>query len=372
MRVSLRDASQEFIDLLRGGRRRRIRANLAEIDRSVAEENWDRAVALAREAADAAQRAGHFGLVSRAGRALEQLGEFEAAAPIRFAAERKSYSSNLPLWNGEEANASLLVDQVFAHIGQQLRHARLIGAAASRAQKCIVLTEPRLAPLIQRTFSNVEVVDQADRHSAAGRAELVTNAWDLVLHFANSEAAIAAGFLPLKADPVLLGHFRSAYSAQSRGPLIGFSWHTSNKSRSVPTLSDWKALLTSIPATFVSLQYGEVLPEIEFLERSGIHVVNDVSVDQLIDMDRFAAQICSLDVVVTIDNTIAHTAAALGKPTIVLTDDGASHWPLRDEHTPWYPSAMVVRRRGRVWGDAVAEARQRLDTAILELSQVKL
>lgn len=371
MRVSLRDASQEFIDFLRGSRRRRLRAKLAEIDRLVAEGNWERAVALAREAADAAQRAGHFGLVSRAGRTLEQLGEFEAAAPIRFAAERKSYSSNLPLWNGEESNASVLVDQVFAHIGQQLRHARFVAAAASRTRKCIVLAEPRLVALIQRTFPNVEVIDQADRHSAAGRAELVTNAWELALHFANSETVIAAGFLPLKPDPALLGHFRATYAAQSRGPLIGFSWHTSNKSRSVPTLSDWKALLTSIPATFVSLQYGEVLSEIAFLERSGIHVINDISVDQLVDMDRFSAQICSLDLVVTIDNTVAHTAAALGKPTIVLTDDGVSHWPLRDERTPWYPSATVVRRRGRIWPEAVEEARRRLDTALLELPQLE-
>jgi len=371
MRVSPRDAFQEFVDLLRGGRRRLIRAKLAEIDRSVAEENWEQAAALASEAADAAQRAGHFGLVSRAGRALEQLGEFKAAAPIRFAAERKSYNSNLPLWNGEETNSCLLIDQVFAHIGQQLRLARLIAAAAGRARKCIVLAEPRLVPLIRRTFPTVEVVAQADRHSAARRADLVTNAWDLAMHFANSATAIAAGFLPLKPDPALLGHFRAAYAARARarGPLIGCSWHTSNKSRSVPTLSDWKALLASLPATFVSLQYGEVLSDIEFMERSGIQVINDVSVDQLVDMDRFAAQICSLDLVVTIDNTIAHAAAALGKPTIVLTDDGASHWPLRDDHTPWYPSAMIVRRRGRVWREAVEEARLRFDTALVGLPQ---
>ena len=97
--------------------------------------------------------------------------------------------------------------------------------------------------------------------------------------------------------------------------------------------------------------------------------MNDASVDQLVDMDRFAAQICSLDLVVTIDNTVAHAAAALGKPTIVLTDDGASHWPLRDDHTPWYPSAMVVRRRGRAWRDAIEEVYRRLDAAIPKLPQ---
>lgn len=369
MRVSLRDTLQEFIDLLRGGQRRRIRAKLTEIERLVAEENWERAAALAREAADAARRAGHFGLVSRAGRALEQLGEFEAAAPIRFAAERKSYSSNLPLWNGEDTNNRLLIDQVFDHIGQQLRHTRLIAAAEARARKCVVLAEPRLVPLLQRTFPDVVVVDQAERHLAEERVDLVTNAWELAARFATSATAIAAGFLPLKADPTLLGHFRAAYPAQSRGPLIGFSWHTRNVSRSVPALSDWKAVLTSSPATFVSLQYGEASAEVRSLEQSGIHVMHDASVDQLVDMDRFAAQICSLDLIVTIDNTVAHAAAALGKPTIVLTDDGASHWPLRDDHTPWYPSAMVVRRRGRAWRDAIEEVHRRLDAAIRELPQ---
>ena len=84
MRFNLRDALQEFIDLLRGGQRRRIRATLTEVERLVAEGNWERAVVLSRQAADAARRAGHFGLVSRAGRALEQLGEFEGAARNSF------------------------------------------------------------------------------------------------------------------------------------------------------------------------------------------------------------------------------------------------------------------------------------------------
>jgi hypothetical protein len=371
MNVSPRDALQKFVDLLRGGQRGRIQAKLTEIERWVAEENWDRAIALARDAAAMAQSAGHFGLVSRAGRALEQLGEFEAAAPLRFAAERRSYRSNLPAWNGEETDACLLVDQVFSHVGQQLRHARLIAVAAVRARKCIALAEPRLMPLIQRTFSNVEVVDEADRLSAARRADLTTNAWDLAMRFANSGAAIAAGFLPLKPDPTLLEFFGASYAARSRRPLIGFSWRTSNASRSVPMLSDWGTLLTSIPATFVSLQYGEVSSDIGFFERSGIRLINDLSVDQLVDMDRFAAQISSLDLVVTIDNTVAHTAAALGKPTIVLTDDGASHWPLRGDRTPWYPSATVVRRRGRTWREAVEEARRRCDSALVEIPTAK-
>jgi hypothetical protein len=78
-------------------------------------------------------------------------------------------------------------------------------------------------------------------------------------------------------------------------------------------------------------------------------------------MDRFAAQVASLDLVVTIDNTVAHAAGALGVPAIVLSDDGINHWPVRHERTPWCPSVTTVRRRSRSWEMVFAETRARVE-----------
>ena len=344
-----------------------MRARISEIERLIGGEDWAVAVVRAKEVAEIAQRAGHRGMLSRIGRLLEQLGEFESAAPIRFAGERKSYRPRGRPWNGETiARKTLVVDQVFNHLGQQLRHARLIDPAVRRCGRCIVLAEPRLVPILQRTFAGADVVEQTGDYAAAHAvADFATNAWDLAQWFADTPAKLDTGFVPLRPDPDLVARFRMEYTARSRPPLIGISWDTLNTTRQIPAAADWDVLLSGVNATFVSLQYGETETAIEFLDGfCDAPIVTDRSVDQLTDMDRFAAQIASLDLVVTIDNTIAHAASAIGRRTIIVTHDGPSHWPLRHDRTPWYPTAQVVRKRGRNWREVLGEARRRLDAEL--------
>ena len=363
----MRKTLQRLIDLLRNGRRRQIHARLSEIERLIDSEDWAGAIVCAKEAAEIALRAGHPGMLSRVGRLLEQLGEFESAAPIRFAGERKNYWPRGRPWDGEAiAGKTLVVDQVFNHLGQQLRHARLIGPAVRHSGRCIVLAEPRLVPILQRTFAGADVVDQTGGYAAAhAAADFVTNSWDLAQWFADTPAKLAAGFIPLRPDPGLVARFRTEYAARSRPALIGISWGTQNTTRQIPAPADWDVLLSGVNGTFVSLQYGKTEAAIEFLGGyCDAPIVNDRTVDQLTDMDRFAAQIAALDLVVTIDNTIAHTASAIGRRSIVVTHDGPSHWPLRYDRTPWYPAARVVRRRGRNWKEVLGEARQHLEAEL--------
>jgi ADP-heptose:LPS heptosyltransferase len=82
----------------------------------------------------------------------------------------------------------------------------------------------------------------------------------------------------------------------------------------------------------------------------------DDSVDQLTDMDRFASQIAALDLVVTISNSGAHLAGALGKPMILVRDDlFRRNWPYLSREVPWYPSAVVIGKNDRPWDVAFDE-----------------
>ncbi|TIL81139.1 MAG: hypothetical protein E5Y76_05460 [Mesorhizobium sp.] len=74
-------------------------------------------------------------------------------------------------------------------------------------------------------------------------------------------------------------------------------------------------------------------------------------------MDRFAAQIAALDAVVTISNTGANLAGALGVPTVVMLDDGFRlSWPAFGETVATYPNARLVRKGGHAWAPAMQEA----------------
>ena len=72
--------------------------------------------------------------------------------------------------------------------------------------------------------------------------------------------------------------------------------------------------------------------------------------NQIADLDGFAAQISRLRGVLTISNTTAHMAGALGIPCVVVLDNGiVTTWPYNSEVTPFYPQTRLIRRRDDSW-----------------------
>ena len=62
------------------------------------------------------------------------------------------------------------------------------------------------------------------------------------------------------------------------------------------------------------------------------------------DWDDTAALIDTLDLVITVDTSVAHLAGAMGIPTFVILP-GRSSWPflLRRDDSPLYPSVRLFR-----------------------------
>jgi hypothetical protein len=156
--------------------------------------------------------------------------------------------------------------------------------------------------------------------------------------------------------------FRKKYRATTSLPLVGLSWGSKSHTKDVPDFPDLAGFIAETPATFVSLQYGPIKPALRRLRKGhDARLIHDESVDQMVDMDRFAAQISALDAVVTISNTAAHLAGAIGVPTIFLIDDKfQTAWPVVGDRTPWYPSGVVLHKDGREWPAVLDEARRRL------------
>jgi hypothetical protein len=359
---------QALIDAVRKRRRPEILRRLDEIEGLIAFQKWDDAVHLARETAAIARNANETGLLSNVGRLLEQLGEYDLASQTRFAADQKHHRHQGRRWDGEPIpGKTLLVEQVFEGMGQQLRYAFMAGVAARYAERCVVIAEPRLVPLLKRTFPKLQVLPRGTKDIPA--FDYVTNYFDLYSMFGDSGAGIESMFRPLRPDPATVRKFTTRYQGKKKTPVIGISWATRSVERDFPRLDSWSGFLSGFEATFVSLQYGNVEQSLRELNRMADQpIIHDRSVDQLVNMDRFAAQVVSLDAVVTIDNTIAHTAGALGARTIVIPDDGVNHWPVRHERTPWCPNVIVIPRRQRGWKAVLAEARERTRALLVQSS----
>jgi hypothetical protein len=120
----------------------------------------------------------------------------------------------------------------------------------------------------------------------------------------------------------------------------GSSTHPSDHSRSIPL-----RLLTRIldvDATFVSLQ-RDPRPNDRalLLERSEIVDLTT----HLTDFTETAALVACLDLVITVDTSIAHLAGTMGCPTwIMIAHTPDYRWLLNRDDSPWYPSVRLFRQ----------------------------
>ena len=105
-------------------------------------------------------------------------------------------------------------------------------------------------------------------------------------------------------------------------------------------------LLAVEGASFVSLQFGApALPG----TLDAMAAVRDFA--------GTAAIVAGLDLVITVDTSVAHLAGALGKPVWVLSrHDGCWRWMRNRADSPWYPSARVFRQSvPGDWAGVIAE-----------------
>ena len=332
------------------------RSSHAEVERharlmeeSVGRGDWLAARNHALALGELGERLGDAGLVKKAGRALRRLHGGNRTWQLIATSKRVP---GRPEWDGSDlAGRTLLVDRREGDLAIFFQFASLLGPVVAAAGRCILFVEPRLAPLYRRTYPGLDVRVEGEDEPDAVKADVFSAFETLATHFWPDDPAARAPFVPLLPDPQLVAELRSGYLGRGPGPLIGFAWGSLNKSKDLPALDDWRTLLGQLPGRFVSLQYGDVGPALlEFERHAPGRVIHDASVDQLSDMDRFAAQIAALDIVVTISNTGAHLAGALGVPAIVMLDGGFRlSWPAFGETVAAYPSVHLIHKDGQAW-----------------------
>src|SRR5262249_60829923 len=103
-------------------------------------------------------------------------------------------------------------------------------------------------------------------------------------------------------------------------------------------LTDFEALLRLPDCRFVDLQYGDTSEERAALARDlGIVVERLGDIDNTNDLDGLAALMTACDAVVTVSNTTAHLAGALGRPTFARVPHAAARicqWLYNRSHVP--------------------------------------
>ena len=98
---------------------------------------------------------------------------------------------------------------------------------------------------------------------------------------------------------------------------------------------------------FFNLQYGDVKQEIDgFTAETNVRIYDDETVDSLQNLDDFAAQISSLDLIISTSNTAVHVAGALGKPVWNLLSYLPDwRWAVGRQNSLWYPTMKLFRQK---------------------------
>lgn len=239
-------------------------------------------------------------------------------------------------------------------IGDEILFAGMVEDAAKLAGRVVLECAPRLVPLFARSFAGVEVVArQQPPHARTQRADIVQQSplGSIARWLRPSFTAFPRRKGYLKADAAAISTLRDRYRALGAGRVVGLSWRSQRAkmgaSKSV-ALEEWAPILAVEGVTFVDLQYGDTAAERAAIrERHGITVHHDAAIDALQDLDAFAAQVAAMDLVLSVSNTTAHLAGALGVQTWTLVPRGQGHlfcWFDGRDDSPWYPTMRLLRQ----------------------------
>jgi hypothetical protein len=214
---------------------------------------------------------------------------------------------------------------------------------AARGARVILVVEDALRPLL----SGVAGVSQCFPKltgTVLPRFDFHCPMTNLPLAFETTLATIpVVGYLPAPAaDRVQRWEGRLGPREK---PRVGLAWsgnpkHGGDRTRSISlrTLSR----ILDVDATFVSLQKDPRPQDADILR--GMRNIVDHTAD-LTDFAETAALASCLDLVISVDTSIAHLAAALDRPTWILLPRAPDwRWLLDRDDSPWYPTVRLFRQ----------------------------
>tara|TARA_R110000824_G_scaffold40166_2_gene120645 strand:- start:1830 stop:3311 length:1482 start_codon:yes stop_codon:yes gene_type:complete len=294
------------------------------------------------------------------GIALLSSGQFYEGWPEygwRFEADEIGLPFDYPVWDGESLDGKLLV-WLEQGIGDEILQAGMLGTLIEAGHKVVCVAEGRLITLLARAHPELELVAR----SAASETDIKgikaqIPGGSLGFYTRRSLDAFPARSSYLTPDKARADALRIQLDLQVGERLVGVSWaslSTKIGDRKSIDLSEWDYILNTGDVRYVDLQYGDTEAE-----RHGVPLVHVDGLDLTDDMEGLAALISLCDGVVTVSNSVAHLAGALGIPAwVLMPPDGLRLWWSGLNETPfWYPNTRIIRKSPtESWGPCLEMA----------------
>lgn len=319
------------------------------------------AQALLRRAADLSDPASDVGAEARWDLALALLtaGDYVQGWP-QF--EWRRHRPGFPLggpqgpeWDGGDPHRQTILVHTEQGRGDSVQFARFLPLLAARGARVVLACQPELRRLLARVRGVADTVSIFDPPPPF-HAHVPL----LSLPYRLGQGAVPAAPPPpvasppyLLADPAAVAAWTARLDAAAPGRMrVGLCWAGAGGNPIDARRSLDPALLAPLAAgaaelgglagriALVSLQKGPAAA-------GGAALPGLIDwTDELHDYDDTAALVAALDLVISVDTSVAHIAGALGRPVWLLNRyDGCWRWGKGTPDSPWYPTLRQFRQR---------------------------
>jgi hypothetical protein len=261
-----------------------------------------------------------------------------------------------PMWDGGGISGKTLLVHAEQGFGDTIQFCRYIQLLTAQGVRVLLLAQPELRSLLQASlscdvFSPGEPIPKFDVHCALlSLPHLMRTTLETVPH--------TTPYLTPPSDKITRWENLLGPKQKVR---VGLAWsgrrtHIDDQRRSM-TLEALRSIL-ELGAEFHALQTEISAADQEALSQSNIRTFDVKNRD----FGDAAAHVAAMDVVVSVDTSLAHLAGGLGKRTwIMLAHKPDFRWMLNREDSPWYPTAQLFRQTQKSnWDDVIARVRSEL------------
>ena len=263
-------------------------------------------------------------------------------------------------WDGREIAGGTILVHAEQGLGDTLQFVRYAPRVAERCAFVILECQPELKSLMEPVTGIERVVAQGETLPPFSAHVPMLS---LPRVFGTTLESVPWRGPYIHADPARSAAWRPRVG-HGDGPLkVGLVWagrpqQWDDRKRSV-TLDMLAPLAQASGAVFYSVQKGEAAAQTAS-PPAGMNLVDLTA--GIRDFSDTAALLSHLDLVITIDTSVAHLAGAMGIPTWVLVAH-APDWRYHLERgdNPWYPSMRLFRQdRDGDWTGPIARVAEQL------------
>lgn len=258
-------------------------------------------------------------------------------------------------------------------VGDEILYFSCLPDLLEEAEEVVVECEPRWRAIIERSFPALTVVE---RQMCDDAVLGLSHAYGEIVAAHGIRSYIFCGTLPelyrrdielkpprggyLVVDGREAGEWKRRLADLGPPPYIGVCWRsglmlTAQRTMFYPDAVELFGHLSAENRTFISLQYGERGDDLDRVQdQLGIVVNEFADLDQTLELDRVAALMSCLDLVLAPSSTVCHLACSVGVATIAMDK---SNFMCVDGRDPLFRNLYPVMRRDEVANPSLAAKR---------------